>query len=104
LAGGLTYLSGYTATNGILRCTPNVHINTPAGYAVIVNWDNATTGATQTFRVGNGASADVFYVRADGYGYISSYLEGGGSLRAPIFYDSGNTAYYTDPASRFLHW
>ena len=102
LAGSLTYLSGYTATNGILRCTPNVHINTPAGYAVIVNWDNATTGATQTFRVGNGAGADVFYVRADGYGYISSYLEGAASLRAPIFYDSNNTGYYTDPASNSL--
>jgi len=29
--------------------------------------------------------------------YANDYLTGGNSLRAPIFYDSNNTAYYTDP-------
>jgi hypothetical protein len=32
------------------------------------------------------------------YIYTDVYLEAAGSLRAPIFYDSNNTAYYTDPA------
>ena len=29
--------------------------------------------------------------------YINNYATGGNSLRAPIFYDSNNTGYYTDP-------
>jgi hypothetical protein len=29
--------------------------------------------------------------------YANNYLTGGNSLRAPIFYDTNNTAYYTDP-------
>jgi hypothetical protein len=37
-----------------------------------------------------------FRFRADGWGYASSYFEGGGSLRAPVFYDSNDTGYYAD--------
>ena len=33
-----------------------------------------------------------------GYAY-TNYLQGVDSVRAPIFYDSGNTGYYVDPAS-----
>jgi hypothetical protein len=36
---------------------------------------------------------------ADNTVYINNYATGGNSLRAPIFYDSNDTAYYTDPAS-----
>jgi hypothetical protein len=32
------------------------------------------------------------------YVYVNNYLQAGNSLRAPIFYDSENTAYYLDPA------
>ena len=31
--------------------------------------------------------------------YVNNSLQAGSSLRAPIFYDSGNTGYYVDPAS-----
>jgi hypothetical protein len=34
---------------------------------------------------------------SDGTVYANNYLTGGNSLRAPIFYDSNNTAYYVDP-------
>ena len=35
-----------------------------------------------------------------GYSYFPrSYVEAAGSFRAPVFYDSNDTAYYTDPAS-----
>jgi hypothetical protein len=99
LNGNITRLGGYSPTNGAIRMTPNLHLNALASYSVIVNWDNGTTGATQTFRIGNGASADVYYIRADGYSYQTNYAENASSFRAPIFYDSNNTAYYTDPAS-----
>jgi hypothetical protein len=32
-------------------------------------------------------------------GWAQAYIEAAASFRAPIFYDSNNTAYYTDPAS-----
>jgi hypothetical protein len=33
----------------------------------------------------------------DGTSYAHNYLTGGNSLRAPIFYDSNNTGFYSDP-------
>jgi len=33
------------------------------------------------------------------YVYVYNYLEAGGSLRAPIFYDQNDTGYYVNPAS-----
>ena len=59
-------LNGYCPPNGAIRFTPNFHLNSNAGNAVIMNWDNGTTGNTQTFRVGNGVGADAFYVNANG--------------------------------------
>jgi hypothetical protein len=37
--------------------------------------------------------------RADGWAWHSNYVEGGSSVRGPIFYDSNDTGYYVDPAS-----
>ena len=37
------------------------------------------------------------------YIYVNNYLQAGNSLRAPIFYDSNNTGYYTDQASTSIH-
>jgi len=82
----------YCPSNGAIRLTPNLHLNSNAGYAVILNWDNGTTGATQTLRVGNGASADAFYVRADGYVWAAS------SMRATSYYDD-DPNYYIDSNS-----
>jgi hypothetical protein len=82
----ITSMGGYTPSNYVMRMTPNLHINAYNGYGVIINWDQATTGGTQTFRVGNGAGADAFYITGNGYTY------------SPIVYDRDNTAYYIDPA------
>jgi hypothetical protein len=99
LDGNITKIGGYAPSNGAIRLTPNLHLNSVGGNAVIINWDNGTTGATQTLRVGNGASSDVYYIRADGYSYQTSYAENASSFRAPIFYDSNDTNYYVDAAS-----
>ncbi len=85
--GSITCMAGYCPANGIARMTPNLHLNSQGGYAVILNWDNGTTGNTATFRIGNGASADVFQVFANGNTYL------------PFMYDSQNTSYYVDPNS-----
>lgn len=66
-------INGFSPANGAMRMTPNFHLNSMAGNAVILNWDNGTTGATQTFRIGNGASSDVFYVYADGQAFTTNW-------------------------------
>lgn len=71
--GAITGMSGYYPANNMIRLTPNLHLNSTAGYAVIMNWDNGTTGAAQTFRIGNGAGADVFYVYADGQAFTTNW-------------------------------
>jgi hypothetical protein len=50
---------------------------------------------------GCGAISDNLYhrFRTDGYAYNSGIHEAGASHRSPIYYDSNNTGYYTDPAS-----
>lgn len=83
--GLIECIQGSCPSNGAVRLTPNLHLNAGTGYAVILNWDNGTTGTAQALRIGNGAGSDVFYVRADG------------SFMAPIMYDISNTGYYVDP-------
>ena len=61
--------------NGVMRLTPNLHLNAQATYAVIANWDNGTTGTSQAFRVGNGAGADAWFVRADGLSNQTSSIQ-----------------------------
>jgi len=82
---GITGMGGYTPSNYLMRMTPNLHLNAYNGYAVILNWDNGTTGSSQTLRIGNGASSDVFYINANGYTYL------------PYIYDINDTGYYLDP-------
>ncbi len=65
-SGSISGMSGNTPANNLIRHTPNLHLNSLAGYAVILNWDNGTTGGSQTFRIGNGAGTDVFQVLASG--------------------------------------
>jgi hypothetical protein len=59
-------IGGTCPPNGAVRMTPNFHLNSGAGYAVILNWDNGTTGGAQTFRIGNGAGTDAYYMTAAG--------------------------------------
>ena len=54
--------------------------------------------AANSFIYRNSAGANQFYVDNTGTGAITNYLTGTNSLRAPIFYDSNNTAYYINPA------
>jgi hypothetical protein len=54
------------APNGIFRYTPNLHLNSGQGNAVYLNWDNATTGASNTLVIGNGAGGSIFTVTAQG--------------------------------------
>ncbi|MCG3167647.1 MAG: hypothetical protein POELPBGB_03441 [Bacteroidia bacterium] len=61
---------GYYPSNNVIRHTPNLHFNSLAGYAVIVNWDNGTSGASQTFRT----TGDGFYVYADGQTFCSNWF------------------------------
>jgi hypothetical protein len=64
--GSISGMSGSFPANNMIRLTPNLHLNSVAGNAVILNWDNGTTGNTQTLRIGDGASTDVFNVWASG--------------------------------------
>jgi hypothetical protein len=66
VGGSILCVAGQCPTNGVMRMTPNMHLNTPVGYATIINWDNGAAAAgTQEFRVGNGQAADVFSVTND---------------------------------------
>jgi hypothetical protein len=65
-SGPISGMSGSYPANNMIRLTPNLHLNSLAGNAVILNWDNGTTGNTQTLRIGNGAGTDVFNVWASG--------------------------------------
>jgi hypothetical protein len=96
--GNIPTIQGVSPPNGAIRMTPNLHLNSGDGSAVIINWDNGTTGSEWTFRVGNGAGSDVYYIRADGYSLQTNFAENSSSFRAPIFYDLNNTAFYLDPA------
>jgi hypothetical protein len=60
-----------------------------------------TAGGTLVFYNTNtsGTRYTNMELYADNTVYINNYATGGNSLRAPIFYDSNDTAYYTDPAS-----
>ena len=50
--------------------------------------------ATQVMSINNAADG-----LGGGYVYVNDALQAGGSLRAPIFYDSNDTSRYLDPAS-----
>lgn len=69
----ISSMNGTAPANGVMRMTPNLHLNSGAGYSVILNWDQGTTGTSQALRVGNGAGSDSFYVRADGYVWAAQY-------------------------------
>ena len=59
-------INGTCPPNGAVRMTPNFHFNSGQHSAVILNWDNGNSGTDLNLRVGNGASADIFDVLANG--------------------------------------
>ena len=64
--GNIATMNGVTPPNGLFRMTPNFHINTPAGNAVILNWDNGAAAGNPQVRIGNGFSVDAWQVLANG--------------------------------------
>jgi hypothetical protein len=104
LGGTVSILGGRNIT--LSTSGGNVQIKGDAG-----GWSNGLLfyGSSNTFRGGFGAlgSGDGLsylwagndYNNAALYLYASNYAESPGSFRAPIFYDSNNTAYYFDGAS-----
>ncbi|MCW3127287.1 MAG: Protein of unknown function precursor [Bacteroidetes bacterium] len=106
--GPISGMSGNFPPNYEVRLTPNLHLNSGAGYAVILNWDNGTTGTSQALRIGNGASVDAFIVQANGNTGISTTTPGNNKLYAyqpaggaGSFYGSGtvNAVYGAGAAS-----
>lgn len=95
IRGAINCIGGYCPPNNAVRLTPNMHINSNAGNAVILNWDNGTTGATQTLRVGNGAGGDVFYVYADGQTFTTNWFRPLGQSGL-FFQDYGGGWHMTD--------
>jgi hypothetical protein len=80
--GSISKLQGVAPQNGVIRLTPNLHLNAGAGYAAIINWDNGTTGGAQALRVGNGAGADVMTVLANGVGWYAGSVSAAGFVTA----------------------
>jgi hypothetical protein len=89
------------SVNGSAQISSNLYMGGTAGSAG--SWSGrmySSSGATyintNTFRVdrtGYGGDSYYFYMDTSGNSFASA------SFRAPIFYDSDNTAYYVDPAS-----
>ena len=74
-SGQIPTIGGQSPTNGAIRLSSNMLLNSVAGSAVIVNFDNGTTGTTQSFRVGDGAGVDdAFYVYADGQTFAKNWF------------------------------
>ncbi len=95
ISGVVPCIQGNCPSNNAIRLTPNLHLNSNAGNAVILNWDNGTTGATQTLRVGNGAGSDVFYVYADGQTFTTNWFRPLGQSGL-YFQDYGGGFHMTD--------
>jgi hypothetical protein len=71
--GVVTTLNGVSSPNGVIRLTPNLHLNPAGGNAVILAWDNGNGGSASNLalRVGNGSATDVFTVAYNGATVIS---------------------------------
>ena len=85
--GYITGMAGITPPNNMVRLTPNLHLNAGQHYAVILDWDNGNSGTDLNFRIGNGASADIFDVLANGNVGIGTtgpsallHIAGGGQI------------------------
>lgn len=91
-SGVVMNIHGRSAPNGVIRLTPNLHLNTPAGYAVILNWDNGATDGSLQFRIGNGRNADAFTVYGNGNTWTAGDIQSAGAIygsRVFSGYDSG---------------
>ena len=69
-------INGFCPPAGAIRLTPNLHLNTTPGNAVIINWDNGFTAdpSTRNFRIGNGLAGDMFYTTTGGNAWLQGIL------------------------------
>ena len=87
---------GYNVTNDGGTPSGFGRINTSFGQAYM---RFSTSGNTYFYNTNtSGTRYNTMEWYSDSTVYANNYLTGGNSLRAPIFYDSNNTAYYVDPA------
>lgn len=70
----------------------NLHIDSQNGYGLYLNWYSTNNIYTQA-NLGIGSDSASYRLHVHGTGYATT------DFRAPIFYDSENTAYYLDPNS-----
>lgn len=74
--------------------------NAPNGVSVIAFSASGASGTPTTSVLGFSDRWEVRYNNDWQQRSYNGYVEAAGSFRAPIFYDSNNTGYYVDPASR----
>jgi hypothetical protein len=88
-AAGIQLIST-TGTQSLWIRTGYDNAPTPSVSATNVQFQSSgSSGGSFTFWSGNTLALTI----------TGDYAQGAGSLRAPIFYDSNNTAYYSDPSS-----
>jgi hypothetical protein len=96
---------GYNVDNNLNSGTTNVYYfgrpNTGLGQGYMRFTSNGYTYFYNTNT--SGTRYSTMQWQSDGNVYANQILSAGASLRAPIFYDSDNTAYYTDQASTSRH-
>jgi hypothetical protein len=80
-SGQVTTIQGTSPANGVIRLTPNLHLNSGAGNAVILNWDNGGSGSAQAVRIGNGSGTDAWYVTHAGVVTQTGGLTAGGQVQ-----------------------
>ncbi len=88
---------GYNVTNNNGSPAGFGRLNTSHGQAYMRFSDGGDLYFYNTNPSGTRSTNMEMY--SSGYVYVNNYLQSGNSLRAPIFYDSNNTGYYTDQAS-----
>lgn len=93
----------YMASQGATGCGANANLTAPAGLNTVSSWairsrmENVSTyGWLWELGGGGGGSATASSIMELG---VTGNLQTTGSMRAPIFYDSNNTAYYLEPGS-----
>lgn len=70
----------------------NLHIDSKNGYGLYFNW-YSTNNIYTNANMGIGSDSASYRLHVHGTGYATS------DFRAPIFYDSDDTGWYTNPAS-----